>query len=134
MLFFDFRAEFKRSDIVYDRIVFGCDEVAEILDKTGADKERKDTITEIESALSMIARQGRAFGIHLVLATQRPDANILSGQIKSNIDMRICGKADSILSTIILGNGSADEMIPKYSQGRFLLEDGTIFQGFYFNY
>lgn len=66
------------------------DEVAEILDKTGLTKEEKEQVTRIENRLSTIARQGRAFGIHLFLSTQRPDANILSGQIKNNIGYRIC--------------------------------------------
>lgn len=71
------------------------DEVAEILDKTGLTKEEKEQVTRIENRLSTIARQGRAFGIHLFLSTQRPDANILSGQIKNNIGYRICGRADN---------------------------------------
>lgn len=69
-----------------ERIVFACDEIAELFDKTGASKERKDLLNQIEACISTIARQGRAFGIHLVLATQRPDANILPGQIKNNMD------------------------------------------------
>ena len=64
------------------RCIFACDEVAELFDKTGADSERKKSLAQVESRLSTIARQGRAFGIHLILATQRPDTNILSGQIR----------------------------------------------------
>ena len=89
------------------RIVFACDEVAELLDKTGADKSRKELLAQIEARLALIARQGRAFGIHLILATQRPDANILPGQIKNNMNIRICGRADTTLSTIIIGDGRA---------------------------
>ena len=77
------------------RIVFACDEVAELLDKTGADKSRKELLAQIEARLALIARQGRAFGIHLILATQRPDANILPGQIKNNMNIRICGRVDT---------------------------------------
>ena len=80
-----------------------------------------------------MARLGRAFGIHLILATQRPDADVLSGQIKNNMDHRICGKADATLSTIVLGDGSANDLIPKYRSGRFLLGDGTVFQAYYFS-
>ena len=109
----------------FPRIVVACDEVAEMLDKAGKTKERKENIEKIESYLSTIARQGRAFGIHLFLATQRPDANILNGQIKNNMDIRICGKADATLSTIILGDGKADTEIPKDAQGRFIMPDGT---------
>lgn len=116
------------------RIIFACDEIAELMDKTSASKERKALLDNIEMYISMIARQGRAFGIHLVLATQRPNANILSGQIKNNLDCRVCGKADSTLSTIILGDGKAHEAIPKDSQGRLINQDGIVFQGFYFDY
>ena len=66
------------------RLVFACDEVAEVLDKTGRSKEDKELLAQIENRLSTIARLGRAFGIHLILATQRPDANIIPGQIKNN--------------------------------------------------
>ena len=115
------------------RHIFACDEIAEMLDKTGLTKDQKETVTKIESRLSMIARQGRAFGIHLILATQRPDANILSGQIRNNINCRICGRADNILSQIILDNTAAAEQIPKDASGRFLLHDGTVFQAYWFD-
>ena len=115
------------------RDIFACDEIAEMLDKTGLTKEQKETVTKIESRLSMIARQGRAFGIHLILATQRPDANILSGQIRNNINCRICGRADNILSQIILDNTAAADQIPKDASGRFFLHDGTVFQAYWFD-
>ena len=115
------------------RIVFACDEIAEVLDKTGLSKQQKDEILKIESELSIIARQGRAFGIHLVLATQRPDAAILNGQIRNNIDTRICGRADNVLSQIILDNTDASDKIAKSSQGRFLTNSGKIFQAYWFD-
>ena len=115
------------------RYIFTCDEIAEVLDKTGLTKEQKEIVSKIESRLSMIARQGRAFGIHLILATQRPDANILSGQIKNNVNCRICGRADTVLSQIILDNTTAAEQIPKDARGRFLLHDGTVFQAYWFD-
>ncbi|WP_458407196.1 FtsK/SpoIIIE domain-containing protein [Anaerotignum sp.] len=117
----------------FKRIIFACDEVAELLDKTGLSKEQKELISKIEQCLSTIARQGRAFGIHLMLATQRPDANILSGQIKNNLDYRICGRADNVLSMIILDNADANDKIPKDSQGLFLNHEGTVFRGYLFD-
>lgn len=116
-----------------ERYIFACDEIAEVLDKTGVDNVRKKQIGQMETRLSTIARQGRAFGIHLILATQRPDADILNGQIRNNLDCRICGRADAILSQIILGNGDAAEKIPKHARGRFLLHDGTLFQAYWFD-
>lgn len=115
------------------RCIFACDEVAELLDRTGADNEKKKLLAQIENRLSTIARQGRAFGIHLILATQRPDANVLPGQIKNNMDFRVCGRAGNVLSQIILDNTSAAEQIPKDARGRFITGDGIVFQGYLFD-
>ena len=115
------------------RLVFACDEVAEMLDRTGRSKEDKELLAQIECRLATLARLGRAFGIHLILATQRPDANVIPGQIKNNLDFRVCGRADDTLSSIILGNNSADDQIPKDARGRFILQDGTVFQGYLFD-
>ena len=115
------------------RYIFACDELAEMLDKTGLTKEQKEIVIKIEGLLGMIARQGRAFGIHLILATQRPDSTILNGQIKNNINCRICGRADNILSMIILDKNDAADQIPEDAQGRFLLHDGTMFQAYWFD-
>ncbi len=115
------------------RHIFACNEIAEVLDKTGLTKAQKETVSQIESKLSMIARQGRAFGIHLILATQRPDAQILSGQIKNNVNCRICGRADTILSQITLDSTAAADQIPKDARGRFLLQNGTVFQADWFD-
>ena len=121
------------TDENLQRYIFACDELAEMLDKTGLTKEQKEIVNKIEGLLSTIARQGRAFGIHLILATQRPDANILSGQIKNNINCRICGRADNVLSMIILDNTDAADLIPEDAQGRFLLKGGSIFQAYWFD-
>ena len=115
------------------RLVFACDEVAELLDKTGRSKEEKEQLGQIENRLATLARLGRAFGIHLILATQRPDTNILPGQIKNNLDFRVCGRADNVLSQIILDNTSAADQIPKDARGRFITGDGTVFQGYLFD-
>ena len=115
------------------RLIFACDEVAEVLDRTGLSKEQKELVNQIESRLATIARLGRAFGIHLILATQRPDANLISGQIRNNLNCRICGRADNILSQLILDNTDAANQIPKDAKGRFMLHDGTVFQGYLFD-
>ena len=115
------------------RLVFACDEVAELLDKTGRSKEDRERLGQIENRLATLARLGRAFGIHLILATQRPEANIIPGQIRNNMDFRVCGRAESVLSQIILDNSSAAEQIPKDARGRFITGDGTVFQGYLLN-
>ena len=115
------------------RLIFACDEYAQMTAPGSRSKEDKELLYAIENLTASVARLGRAFGIHLILATQRPDADVLSGQIKNNMDHRICGKADATLSTIVLGDGSANDLIPKYRSGRFLLGDGTVFQAYYFS-
>lgn len=112
------------------RLIFACDEVAEVLDRTGRSKGDREILAQIENRLATLARLGRAFGIHLILATQRPDTNVIPGQIRSNMDFRVCGRADNILSGIILGNATADEQIPKDARGRFITADGVVFQGY----
>lgn len=112
-------------------IVLFCDELAEMTDKTGASKEDKAAIDELIKSLSTIARLGRAAGIHLILGTQRPDANVLPGQIKNNVDYRICGRADDVLSRIVLDNDLAASL-PKTLQGRFVNTDGHEIQAYYF--
>lgn len=121
----------KLTDCDFHRIIFACDEVAELLDKTGLDKESKAEVAKIESMLSTIARQGRSFGIHLLLATQRPDSDVIRGQIKNNMDFRICGRADRVLSQIILDNTDGAEKIPKDKQGIFLTNTGILFKSYY---
>lgn len=113
------------------RIIVACDEIAEVLDKTGLDKDQKAIINQIEAKFSTIARLGRAFGIHLIFATQRPDADILKGQIKNNIGYRICGRADKVLSQIVLDNSEASDKISPNDQGMFLTNTGALFKAYY---
>ncbi len=115
------------------RIIFACDEVGALLSKTGASKEQKEKIALIEGYLTTIACLGRSFGITLILATQRPDMDTLPGKVKSVIDCRVCGRASNVLSMIILDNTSANEQIPKDSQGLFIMHDGTLFQAYLFD-
>lgn len=115
------------------RIIVVCDEVAEVLDKTSLEKDSKADIAKIERMLSRIARIGRCAGLSLVLATQRPDAEILKGQIKTNMDFRACGRADKVLSQIILDNSDGAEKIPKDKQGIFLTNTGVVFKAYYFD-
>jgi S-DNA-T family DNA segregation ATPase FtsK/SpoIIIE len=57
----------------------------------------------------------------------------LPGQVKNNCDIRICGRADNVLSMIILDNTDAADRISKDKRGRFLMQDGTEFQGYWIN-
>ncbi|MDK2919617.1 MAG: segregation ATPase FtsK/SpoIIIE, family [Candidatus Petromonas sp.] len=117
------------------RVMVFVDEVAEILDKTGASKEDRELMQQIEKEISTLARLGRAPGINLVLGIQRPDAKVITGQIKNNIPVRICGRfADKPASEIVLGNTRATEL-PEI-KGRFLFKVGADtfeFQAYYFD-
>lgn len=115
------------------RYIFACDEVAEVLDTTGLNKTEKEIFSKIIRYLSLLSRQGRAFGLHLMLATQRPDATLIPGQIRTNLSLRICGRADDILSRIILDSPIAAEQIPLDAKGRFVTNMGQVFQGFLFD-
>ena len=61
---------------------------------------------EAQMIIGSIARLGRAAGVHLVIATQRPDAKLIPGETKANLGVRInCGRTDSNASSMILGTG-----------------------------
>ena len=116
------------------RIVVVSDEVAEMLDETGVSKEEKPLFEAIRGRLSTLARLARASGINLILGTQRPDSKIITGQIKTNITLRVSGRfADKPTSEIVLGSSDAVR-IPNI-KGRFLIKDGlemTEFQAYLF--
>ena len=82
-----------------------------------------------------MARLSRATGINLFLGVQRPDANVLTGQIKNNIPVRMCGRfADKAASEIVL-NTTAATALPDI-KGRFLYLMGNElleFQAYYFD-
>ena len=107
-------------------IVIASDEVAEMLDRIGR-KDIKDKIDKVTELLSTIARLGRAYGIHLILATQRPDATVIPGQIKNNLTYRACGRADKTLSQIVIDSTAAAD-IPPETPGRFITDAGVEFQ------
>lgn len=115
------------------RCILACDEVAEVLGTTGLNKAEKEMLAQTVRYLSLLARKGRAFGLHLILATQRPDATLIPGQIRTNLPLRICGRADDILSRIILDSPTAAEQIPPDAKGRFVSNMGQTFQGFLFD-
>ena len=60
------------------------------------------------------------------LSARRPDANILTGQIHSNLDCRICGQSDNVLSRIIPDSTDAAACVPGYAQGWFPARDGDV--------
>ncbi len=115
------------------RIVIACDEFAQVLTKKEKDKEKKQLNSKIELQMEKIASLGRAFGIHLILSSQRPDADVLDGKIKGNLGYKVCGRADSVLSKIIIDNTDASELISQKDIGFFVTNFNTFFKAYYFD-
>ena len=86
-------------------IVLVVDEFADLIMTAGK---------EIEMPIARLAQLARAIGIHLIIATQRPSVNIITGTIKANFPARIAFKVSSkIDSRTILDAGGAEQLIGK---------------------
>jgi S-DNA-T family DNA segregation ATPase FtsK/SpoIIIE len=89
------------------RVVLIFDEFADLM----ADREAKKSL---EQALKRLATKARAAGIHLVLATQRPDKDVVTPQVRSNLPGRVALKVSSELdSKLILGAVDAAYLLGK---------------------
>jgi S-DNA-T family DNA segregation ATPase FtsK/SpoIIIE len=105
------------------RIVVVIEEFADLIMTCGND---------VESSIQRITQMGRAAGIHLILATQRPTTDIVKGSIKTNIQCRIAFRVvDYTASTTILGGAGAEELLGRGDM-LFKVEDlPTRIQGAY---
>ena len=98
-------------------IVLVVDEFADLIMTAGK---------EVETPIARLAQLARAVGIHLIIATQRPSVNVITGIIKANFPARIAFRVTSkIDSRTILDSGGADQLIGRgdmlYTQGNDLI-------------
>lgn len=95
-------------------IVLVIDEFADLIMTAGK---------EVETPIARLAQLARAIGIHLIIATQRPSVNVITGIIKANFPTRIAFRVTSkIDSRTILDAGGADQLIGK---GDMLIAQGS---------
>ncbi|WP_282078899.1 FtsK/SpoIIIE family DNA translocase [Aquimarina algiphila] len=98
-------------------IVLVVDEFADLIMTAGK---------EVETPIARLAQLARAIGIHLIIATQRPSVNVITGMIKANFPARIAFRVTSkIDSRTILDTGGADQLIGRgdmlFTQGNDLI-------------
>ena len=95
-------------------IVLVIDEFADLIMTAGK---------EVETPIARLAQLARAIGIHLIIATQRPSTNIITGSIKANFPARIAFRVTTgIDSRTILDSGGAEQLI---GRGDMLLSTGS---------
>lgn len=93
-------------------IVVVIDEFADLTMSSGFGSEGKAMARGISTAIIRLAQKGRAAGIHLIIATQRPSVNVITGDIKTNFPMRIAFRTVSrVDSQTILDSPGAESLI-----------------------
>ena len=120
----EYNAKFKKrklnpesGNVFLPYIVLIIDEFADLIMTTGK---------EVETPIARLAQLARAVGIHLIIATQRPSVNVITGIIKANFPARIAFRVTSkIDSRTILDSGGADQLIGRgdmlFTQGNDLI-------------
>jgi S-DNA-T family DNA segregation ATPase FtsK/SpoIIIE len=104
-------------------IVVVIDEYADLTMSVGAGPESKAIARSITTSVIRLAQKGRAAGLHVILATQRPTVDVITGLIKANFPMRIAFRVTSrIDSSTILDQPGADKLI---GRGDMLLYSGV---------
>ena len=95
-------------------LVVVVDEYADLIMAGGSSPEDKKSAKSIEAAIIRLAQKGRAAGIHVIIATQRPSVNVITGLIKANFPTRIAFRVLSgVDSRTILDSVGAENLIGK---------------------
>ena len=95
-------------------LVVVVDEYADLIMAGGSSPEDKRSAKNIEAAIIRLAQKGRAAGIHVIIATQRPSVNVITGLIKANFPTRIAFRVLSgVDSRTILDAVGAENLIGK---------------------
>jgi S-DNA-T family DNA segregation ATPase FtsK/SpoIIIE len=95
--------QINKKEKIMPRIILTVDELADLMVTYGS---------SIETMIIRLTQMARATGIHLILATQRPSVDIVTGLIKANIPNRICFKVASYVdSRTVLDTGGAEKLI-----------------------
>lgn len=93
-------------------LVVVVDEYADLTMSQGASPETKSASRSITNSIVRLAQKGRAAGLHVILATQRPSVDVISGVIKSNFPMRIAFRVASRTDSMtILDSPGAEKLI-----------------------
>ena len=104
-------------------IVTVIDEFADLTMAQGMGGDTRKTAISLKEAIIRLAQKGRAAGIHVILATQRPEASVVSGLIKSHCPMKIAFKVSTgIDSKVIIDGPGAEKLI---GRGDMLLCSGV---------
>jgi DNA segregation ATPase FtsK/SpoIIIE, S-DNA-T family len=131
----------KRANVAFEDLTYRGDVVPYIVVVIDEMADLMMTVQgEVETPIAMLAQKARATGIHLILATQRPSVNVITGLIKANFPSRIAFRVASQVDSRTIIDGAGAEMLlgngdmlfippgksePSRLQGAFLSSDDT---------
>jgi S-DNA-T family DNA segregation ATPase FtsK/SpoIIIE len=131
----------KRPDVAFEDLTYRGDVVPYIVVVIDEMADLMMTVQgEVETPIAMLAQKARATGIHLILATQRPSVNVITGLIKANFPSRIAFRVASQVDSRTIIDGAGAEMLlgngdmlfippgksePSRLQGAFLSSEDT---------